>query len=73
MDHTIRATAGYNPCKKYSDLPLECQANQIPKTAIKAEEMPKTICMVTSSFMVGCCMYEYLRSEGCAKMSAGVV
>ena len=33
-------------------MPLECQANQIPKTAIKAEEMPKIICMVTSSFMI---------------------
>jgi hypothetical protein len=43
---------GYNPCSKRNDLPLECQANQIPKTAIKAEEMPKIICMETSSFMV---------------------
>jgi hypothetical protein len=50
--HDWGATAGYNPCRKYSDLPLECQANQIPKTAIKAERMPKTICMVTSSFMI---------------------
>jgi hypothetical protein len=43
---------GYNPRRKHNDLPLECQANQIPKTAIKAEEMPKIICMVTSSFII---------------------
>ena len=44
--------AGYSPCRQHNDLPRERQANQIPSTAIKAERMPKTICMTVSSCIV---------------------
>ena len=45
---------GYNPSAKDDDLPLACQVNQIPTTAMRLAEMPKTICMAVSSCMVMC-------------------
>ena len=47
---------GYNPSAKDDDLPLVCQVNQIPTTAMRLAEMPKTICMIASRCMANVCM-----------------